>query len=61
MAREIGHRQGEEEHLGRLGEVYHTLGQIEHARQYLEQSLIIFEEIKSPKADKVRRLLSELG
>jgi hypothetical protein len=33
---------------------------VEKAKRYLEQSLAIFEEIKSPNAELARRLLAEL-
>jgi hypothetical protein len=36
------------------------LGQVEKAIEYYKQSLLIFEEIKSPYAEKVRKWLAEL-
>ena len=36
------------------------LGEVERARPCLQQSLAIFEEIRSPDADRVRRWLDEL-
>jgi hypothetical protein len=33
---------------------------VERAKEYLQQSLAIFEEIKSPYAEQARRLLAEL-
>jgi tetratricopeptide (TPR) repeat protein len=60
IAQEIGHRQNEGNWLGNLGLAYRDLGQVEQAREYLEQALHIFEEIKSPHADLVRKWLDEL-
>jgi tetratricopeptide (TPR) repeat protein len=60
IAREIGHRQGEGNHLGNLGNAYRALGQVEKARKCLQQSLAIFEAINSPHADLVERWLAEL-
>ncbi len=60
VCREIGHRQGEGNRLGNLGNAYRDLGQVEKARNYLTQSLAIFEAIKSPNADLVRGWLNDL-
>ncbi len=60
ISQEIGHRQGEGSHLGNLGNAYRALGQVEKARNYLTQSLAIFEAIKSPNADLVRGWLNDL-
>ena len=56
--REIDYRLGEAEQLKGLGSAYRDLGESVCARQYLEQALQIFEEIKSPHAEKVREGLS---
>ena len=37
-----------------------ALGQMEKAIVYLRQSLAVFEEIKSPNADLMRKWLEEL-
>jgi len=58
--REIGYRQGEATDLGNLGLAYRDLGQGK-ARQYLSQALAIFEEIKSPNADRIREWLRQLA
>jgi hypothetical protein len=43
-----------------LGNAYRALDQVELARDCLEQSLYIFEEIKDPNAERVRGWLAEL-
>ena len=40
--------------------ICHGLGEVEKAIEYLSKSLVIFEEIKSPNANRVRKLLDEL-
>jgi tetratricopeptide (TPR) repeat protein len=45
IAREIGHRQGEGNHLGNLGTAYSALGQVEKAIEQYEQALAIAREI----------------
>ncbi len=60
ISRRFGDRQGEGSGLGNLGNAYRALGQVKKARQYLSQSVAIFEEIKSPNADLVRRWLNHL-
>jgi len=45
IAREIGNRDAEGNHLGNLGSVYRDLGQIEKAIEYYEQALTIAQEI----------------
>jgi hypothetical protein len=61
IAREIGDRRGEGNSLGSLlGNAYRDLDDTTHACQCLSQALTIFEEIKSPDAEKVRRWLAEL-
>jgi tetratricopeptide (TPR) repeat protein len=59
-ARQSGDRPSEGNSLGNLGLAYRDLGQTERARQYLKQALTIFEKIRSPSADYVRRWLTEL-
>jgi len=60
ISREVGDRRGEGNHLDNLGIAYRDLGDITCARQCLSQALAIFEEIKSPHAEQVRRQLAEL-
>jgi Flp pilus assembly protein TadD len=48
------------ETLELLGNAYRHLGDTTHARRYLSQALAIFEEIKAPEAERVRRWLAEL-
>ncbi len=52
--------QGEGNSLGNLGLAYRDLGQMDQAKQYLKESLAIFEEINSPRAELVRTWLKEL-
>jgi tetratricopeptide (TPR) repeat protein len=59
-ARQTGDRHSEGNSLGNLGLAYRDLGQTERARQYLKQSLTIFEKVRSPSADYVRQWLAEL-
>jgi hypothetical protein len=59
-ARATADRWDEVALLGNLGLAYYALGQVEQARQYGQAALRIFEEIKSPTADKVRQLLASL-
>ena len=58
--REIGDRHGEGADLGNLGNAYRDLGQPDKAHAYLQQALAIFEDIKSPYADRVRKWLAAL-
>ncbi len=60
LRRGIGHRPGEGNVLGNLGLAYSDLGQTDKARQYLQESLAVFEEIRSPIADTVRECLDDL-
>jgi hypothetical protein len=48
IAREIGDQRNEGNQLGNLGNAYSALGQLARARDCLEGTLAIFEEIKSP-------------
>lgn len=59
LARKNGDRRSEGNWLGNLGLAYRDLEQIELARQYLRQSVAIFEEIQSPSADLIRDWLAE--
>ncbi len=61
IAREIGDRRNEGVWLGNLGRAYADLGQVDHAREYLERALATFEEIKSPDAEWARSALAGLG
>ncbi|MCD4777934.1 MAG: tetratricopeptide repeat-containing protein, partial [Desulfobacterales bacterium] len=49
IAKEIGDRRGEGNHLGNLGLAYSDLGQVEKAIEYYEQALLIGKEIKDPR------------
>jgi hypothetical protein len=60
IAREIGDRRGEGADLRNLGNAHRALGQVAPARDCLRGALAIFEEIKSPDAERVRRWLAEL-
>ncbi|MGD9216231.1 MAG: tetratricopeptide repeat protein, partial [Desulfobacteraceae bacterium] len=60
ISREIGDRLGEGSALGNLGIAYDSLGQYDKAIEHYNQSLLIFEKIKSPNAEKVRKMLAEL-
>jgi len=60
IAREIGAVSSEGYRYQELGLAYRDLGQIDTARSYLQQSVTIFEAIKSPETAKSRRLLQEL-
>jgi tetratricopeptide (TPR) repeat protein len=46
--------------LANLGHVYKFLGQVEKAKKYFENALIIFNEIESPYKNWVRESLTEL-
>jgi len=60
VARETGDRRDEGNQLGNLGLAYRDLGQVKKAREVWKQALRIFEEIKSPHAERVRSLLESL-
>ena len=60
ISREIGDRRGEGADLGNLGLAYAALGQVDKAREYLAMSLAVFDKIKDPRAEQVKRLLEEL-
>ena len=49
IAREIGDRRNEGNHLGNLGNAYSDLSQVEKAIEYYEQALVIGKEIKDPR------------
>ena len=53
-------RPSEGNRLANLGLAYRNLGQLADARQAWQQALQIYEEIKSPSADRVRQLLALL-
>ncbi len=59
-ARRTGDLHSQGNSLGNLGLAYRDLGQIEQARTYLKQALPIFEKLRSPSADMVRKWLEEL-
>ena len=52
--------QGEGNALGNMGLAYYALGQYNKAIEYYSQALATFEEIKSPYAEQVRKVLAEL-
>jgi protein O-GlcNAc transferase len=47
--------------LGNLGLVYSDLGEVPKAIEHLQKALVIFEEIKSPTAERVHQWLEELA
>jgi tetratricopeptide (TPR) repeat protein len=59
-ARRAGDPFSEANSLGNLGLAYRDLGQIDQARQYLQQSCAIFDRVNSPSAGLVRDWLMEL-
>jgi tetratricopeptide (TPR) repeat protein len=59
-ARRSGDLQSQGNSLGNLGLAYRDLGQLEQARTYLQQAIPIFEKLRSPSADMVRKWLAEL-
>jgi len=58
---QIGDRYSYAASSAHLGLVFQGLEKMDQARQYLSEAVAIFEEIKSPHADLVRRWLAELG
>ena len=60
IAREIGDRRGEGNHLGNLGNAYLRLGEVRKAIEHYEQALKLFEDIESPHAEAVRRKIAEM-
>jgi hypothetical protein len=60
-AREIGDRHGEGSALGNLGIAYTNLGETRRALEYLGYAKVIFEEIGSPDAAKVRVMIADLN
>lgn len=61
IGREIGDRLGQGMILEDMGSVYYGLEQELQAKTCWEQALAIFTEIKSPYADRVRKLLNKLS
>jgi tetratricopeptide (TPR) repeat protein len=53
-------RKGEGGVLGNLGVAYHSLGQYDKAKDHYKKAIMIFEEIKSPHVEIVRKNLAEL-
>jgi len=49
IAKEIGDKRGEGNHLGRLELVYSNLGEQRKAIEFLKQSLCIGKEIEDPR------------
>jgi tetratricopeptide (TPR) repeat protein len=60
IAQEIGDRISEVYQYWVLGLSYKALGDVEQAQAHLERAAALFEEVKSPKAEDVRRALAEL-
>ena len=60
ISRENGYRQSEGNQLSCLAIAYHDLGRVEKVKQCFQDALLIFEEIKSPTAEQVRRWLADL-
>ena len=60
IAREVGDRRGEAIDLFNLGDEYVKLDKVAEGLECLRQALAIFEEIKSPYAERARRRLKEL-
>ncbi|MCK5229149.1 MAG: hypothetical protein KAR13_02725 [Desulfobulbaceae bacterium] len=58
--RDNNNQYGERNVLGNLGNVYPSLGQQDKAIQHLKQAFLIFEEIKSPYAERTRQKLAKL-
>ena len=61
IAQEFNDKEGEANDLANLGMAYHQLGEKEKGLRYLRGALVIFAEIGSPKAQKVRERLDEWG
>jgi tetratricopeptide (TPR) repeat protein len=59
IAREIGFRDGEANHLGGLAEVTYAQGRTIDAIALAEEALAIDEAIKSPHAEEMRELLAK--
>ena len=59
ISKEIGHRNNEGKYLVNLGIVYKKLEYIEKAKQCFQESIIIFEEIKSPMVHNSKKLLGQ--
>jgi tetratricopeptide (TPR) repeat protein len=59
-ARSLEKKDDEAAFLGNLGLAYANLGQVEKAISYYQQALAIFEAIKSPNAETVRRNLARI-
>ena len=60
IAREIGDRQGEGNHLGNLGATYANLGEMSKARAFVQQALAILEPIDLQNAQHMRELLAKM-
>ena len=60
IAIEVEYRLEEGVSLLHMGNNYARLRQVEKARKYLKESLVIFEEIDSPRADTARDWLTKL-
>ncbi len=66
LAREIGDRRGEGNHLRNLGNAYGDLGQVEKAIEYYEDALVIVREIGDRRGEgawlgNLGRTYSDLG
>ena len=60
IAREIGDRQGEGNHLGNLGNAYIQMGDDETGLAYLLQAEAIFQSIGSPNVEAVKNAIDKM-
>ncbi len=61
ISRKVENRDAIANQLEGLGVAYLKTGQVEKARKCLEESLAIFEIMKSHHADQIRGMLSKIG
>jgi tetratricopeptide (TPR) repeat protein len=57
---EIGDRAGEAEALKQLAEMHQALGEVEVARQYCQQALMLATELGIPLAEECQKLMEKL-
>lgn len=60
VAQELGDRRNEGTRLANLGLAYRDLGEPARARQCWAQALALYEAVKDPNTDRVRRWLADL-
>ena len=60
VTREMGHRQREADVLSNLSEVCELIGDKPGAAACLRDALLIWGELRSPRADEARKRLEEL-